>query len=109
MRLRGKGNGILPPTIVTRKDVAHKATSAGRLPGLPQIISGFEVVAAIVLGLLGTPLGRSAEPPRLQRFARSEPHMGVEFEVVLYADDIKLADRALTAAMARIAALDKSL
>ncbi len=44
-----------------------------------------------------------------QRFARSELHMGVEFEVVLYSADSAPADAALTKAMARIAALDKAL
>ena len=52
-----------------------------------------------------------AQPPvkMLQRYAQSELHMGVEFEVVLYAADPLLADRALTKAHARIATLDKAL
>jgi thiamine biosynthesis lipoprotein len=45
----------------------------------------------------------------LQRFARTELHMGVEFEVILYAADAAQADAALTKAMARVAALDKAL
>jgi tetratricopeptide (TPR) repeat protein len=35
--------------------------------------------------------------------------MGVEFEVVLYANDPQLAETALTKAQSRIAALDKAL
>jgi thiamine biosynthesis lipoprotein len=50
-----------------------------------------------------------AEPEQLKRYARSELHMGVEFQVILYAPSPELADQALTSAMARIAALDKSL
>jgi len=45
----------------------------------------------------------------LSRYSRSELHMGVEFEVVLYAPAAAKADEALTKAMARIAALDKLL
>ncbi len=45
----------------------------------------------------------------LKRYARSELHMGVEFEVVLYAGDAVAAEIAMTKAMARIAALDKTL
>jgi thiamine biosynthesis lipoprotein len=45
----------------------------------------------------------------LQRFSRTEVHMGVEFEVVLYCSDMDQAMKALTKAMARVAALDKAL
>jgi thiamine biosynthesis lipoprotein len=45
----------------------------------------------------------------LQRFSRSELHMGVEFEVVLYAKDAAEAEAAIGKAMARIAELDKRL
>src|SRR6185369_445346 len=44
-----------------------------------------------------------------QRFSRSEPHMGVEFEVVLYAKDAAAGEAAIAKAMARIAELDKIL
>ena len=44
-----------------------------------------------------------------ERYARTELHMGVEFEVVLYACDARQADNALSKAMSRIAALDKAL
>jgi thiamine biosynthesis lipoprotein len=46
---------------------------------------------------------------QLRRFSRSEPHMGVEFEVVLYADEADRATKAMGAAMSRIAQLDKAL
>jgi thiamine biosynthesis lipoprotein len=45
----------------------------------------------------------------LQRFSRSELHMGVEFEVVLYAKDVAEGEAAIAMAMARVAALDKTL
>jgi thiamine biosynthesis lipoprotein len=46
---------------------------------------------------------------QLQRFSRSELHMGVEFEVVLYAQDATHGESAIAKAMARIAQLDKAL
>src|SRR4051794_32677163 len=61
-----------------------------------------------VLLLIALPAAAAAEDA-LERFSRSEIHMGVEFEVVLYANDSANADDALTKAMARIAALDKRL
>lgn len=45
----------------------------------------------------------------LARYARAEAHMGVEFEVVLYAGDAQRADEAIGKAMARIAELDQTL
>lgn len=45
----------------------------------------------------------------LQRFSQIEPHMGVEFEVVLYAEDETTARAAFTAAFARISKLDEVL
>ena len=45
----------------------------------------------------------------LQRFSQRELHMGVEFEVVLYAPDEAAAKQAFQAAFARIAELDKRL
>ena len=45
----------------------------------------------------------------LQRFSQRELHMGVEFEVVLYAADEAAAKPAFQAAFARIAELDKRL
>lgn len=45
----------------------------------------------------------------LQGYRRLELHMGVEFEVVVYAPDQATAERALDAAFARIAELDRRL
>lgn len=45
----------------------------------------------------------------LQRFQRSERHMATAFTIVAYADTESVADAALTAAFARIAALDARL
>lgn len=45
----------------------------------------------------------------LQGYRRSELHMGVEFEVVVYAPGQAAAERALDAAFARIAELDRIL
>ena len=44
-----------------------------------------------------------------ERYARTELHMGVEFEVILYADDAEKANDTISRAMSRIAALDKAL
>src|SRR5262245_15461716 len=45
----------------------------------------------------------------LHRFSRSELHMGVEFEVVLYAKDAATGEAAIANALARVAELDKIL
>jgi thiamine biosynthesis lipoprotein len=45
----------------------------------------------------------------LQRFSETQPHMGVEFEVVLYAADEPTAKAAIAAAFERIAELDTRL
>lgn len=50
-----------------------------------------------------------ATAAELQRFSQTEPHMGVEFEVVLYAADENSAKAALQAAFSRIAELDTKL
>ena len=63
---------------------------------------------AIGLLLIALPTA-SAGQEALQRFSRSEVHMAVDFEVVLYASDAAKADEALTKAMQRIAELDKRL
>jgi thiamine biosynthesis lipoprotein len=46
---------------------------------------------------------------KLQRYSQREVHMGVEFEVVLYAPSEAAAKKAMTAAFARVAELDKRL
>ena len=50
----------------------------------------------------------SAEP-KLERYSHRELHMGVAFEVVLYAPDDAAAKKAMAAAFARVADLDKQL
>lgn len=61
--------------------------------------------AASVLGFATAAIGAE----ELQRFSRSELHMGVEFEVVLYAKDAAAGEAAIGKAMARVAELDKTL
>jgi len=68
------------------------------MPTLIKLVAG---VAAIYSGVSLA----AAE----QRYSRTEIHMGVEFEVVLYAADEAQAGAALSKAMARIAALDTAL
>lgn len=45
----------------------------------------------------------------LSRYSQSQPHMGVEFEVVLYAPDRATAEKGLAAAFDRIKKLDETL
>jgi thiamine biosynthesis lipoprotein len=61
----------------------------------------------LVLGLAA--VCHAAEDDRLQQFRKSQLHMGVEFEIVLYAPTAERADAALAKAFERIAALDKIL
>src|SRR4051794_12802059 len=70
-------------------------------------ISGPGLVPAVLLFLAWAEL--AADGDDLRRYSRSEPHMAVEFEVVLYATSAAKADEAFTKAMARIAQLDKAL
>lgn len=65
--------------------------------------------AAFSLCLSSTVPAREPAGGTLARYSRSEVHMGVEFQVVLYADSQERAEQALTKAFARIAALDKTL
>src|SRR5262245_20623654 len=65
-------------------------------------------MTAIGLFLIVLPAAAACEEG-LQRYSRSEVHMAVDFEVVLYAADVAKADGALTKAMQRIAELDKRL
>src|SRR5262245_12478046 len=66
-------------------------------------------VFLVALVLIAQAAAADQDEPPLMRFSRSEVHMAVDFEVVLYAADAKFADEALSKAMARIAALDKTL
>jgi len=74
-------------------------------------VFGVFIAIATVGQLVGRAQSHGAEPAPgdWQRYSRSELHMGVEFQVILFATDSKLAEEALTKAMARIAALDKAL
>src|SRR5215203_2322702 len=57
--------------------------------------------------LLGSLLGVNAlQPPELQRYVFTEPHMGTTFRIVLYAPDEATAKKAAKAAFARVAELN---
>lgn len=58
---------------------------------------------------LATGLLAACSTPPLERYTYSQPQMGTEFRIVLYAEDRARADRAATAAFQRIAELDASL
>ncbi|WP_254513526.1 FAD:protein FMN transferase [Anatilimnocola floriformis] len=64
---------------------------------------GFGVLIA---ALLLARFSAAAEP---ERFSQTQPHMGVEFEVIVYAVDDSAAKNAIAAAFQRIAELDKKL
>src|SRR5438094_3311168 len=63
------------------------------------------LAALLVAALFAT----AAYADELQRYSRTELHMGVEFQVVLYASEASPAEQALSKAHARIAALDEAL
>lgn len=63
----------------------------------------------VLLLAMITGCGGLAAAEELQRFDRSELHMATAFTIVVYADAEPVADTALTAAFARIAALDARL
>jgi thiamine biosynthesis lipoprotein len=62
------------------------------------------LAASFLLWLTGTTL--MGQP---QRFERRQPHMGTQFEIILYADSAEQADRAFSAAFNRIDELDRML
>lgn len=66
-----------------------------------------------MLMMLAIPvLARGDDPPRetsLQRFEFTEPHMGMPFEIALYAADEQAATKAAQAAFARIKEIDERL
>jgi len=66
------------------------------------------IAAGIVLGLLlsGEALAADA-PAALQRFSRTEKHMGADFTIKLYASDEETAERAFKAAFGLVAEYDK--
>jgi len=64
-------------------------------------------VTISLLILLGSLLGVNAlQPPALQRYTFTEPHMGTTFRIVLYAPDEATAKKAAKAAFARVAELN---
>ncbi|MGI8978734.1 MAG: FAD:protein FMN transferase [Pirellulaceae bacterium] len=62
----------------------------------------------LVASLLACALLLQADE-KLERYYQRELHMGVEFEVVLYASSQEVAGKAMSAAFARVAELDKRL
>jgi len=64
----------------------------------------------LLLSLLILPCGLVAvnalQPPTLQRYTFTEPHMGTTFRIVLYAPDEATANKAAKAAFARVAELN---
>src|SRR5215831_7981301 len=68
-------------------------------------MQSIKTIGLLLIALSGAATAQEA----LQRFSRSEVHMAVDFEVVLYASDAAKANEALSKAMQRIADLDKRL
>lgn len=62
------------------------------------------LIAFVLLGLFGISTLRAQEP---ERFEFEEPHMGTKFRMVLYANDRAEADKAVKAAFARVAELNR--
>jgi thiamine biosynthesis lipoprotein len=69
----------------------------------------FNCWLVLLASLAASAGGALAADEPLHRYSRREVHMGVDFEVVVYAADEQHAARAIDAAMARVAALDKAL
>jgi thiamine biosynthesis lipoprotein len=69
------------------------------------------IIAWLALGSLVTWArgAETGEPPALQRFAFTEPHMGTLFQIVLFAPEARAAQSAASAAFARIAELNRLL
>ena len=89
-----------------------------RLPGRPQRMTSTDAwpgrgvgpwrsfVAALILAACTSGATRAAE---LTRFSATQPHMGVQVRLQVYADDEALADRAFAAAFDRIEELNRLL
>ena len=75
---------------------------------MTRTIRSFLLLVAMLAASSAGPT-RSAANETLQRFSRREIHMGVDFEVVVYASGEQEAIKAVDAAMARVAQLDKAL
>jgi thiamine biosynthesis lipoprotein len=71
--------------------------------------SGSQIPATLLLMLAAMPSVLPADEPVPARFAQRGLHMGVEFEIVLYAHGQQQADAAFERAFARIAALDRTM
>ncbi len=67
------------------------------------------IAVAVVLNLAMPSVARADDPTPLQRFTFHEPHMGTEFNLVLYTADPALANRASRRAFDRIHAIDVAL
>jgi thiamine biosynthesis lipoprotein len=84
-----------------------------KVMGLRALCFGVLSLSALAVGLALSPLvGHSAEngsSPELKRFSKHELHMAVDFEVVVYAADELLAEKAIIAAFEKIAKLDDIL
>lgn len=56
---------------------------------------------------LSTLLAAGPDADSLERYSRRQFHMGVEFEIVLYGSDQRVADQAFAAGFARVAELER--
>lgn len=70
------------------------------------LLASFFCIVAQGTGLKAFGQDTPAEPI-LQGFAKSEVHMGVQFQISLYATDEKIAEQAFSAAFAEIARLEQ--
>jgi thiamine biosynthesis lipoprotein len=91
-----RGGKSFPPLILRIVDQA---------PYMFPTLSSRRLVIAVAILILA----KTAPAAELQRFSQIQPHMGVEFEVVLYSAEENAAQAAFTAAFDRIAELDKKL
>ncbi|MBI1831651.1 MAG: FAD:protein FMN transferase [Planctomycetes bacterium] len=64
------------------------------------------VIYSLLILLAGLASISAFQPPELQRYEFTEPHMGTTFRIVLYAADEATAKKAAKAAFARIAELN---
>src|SRR5262249_11845576 len=97
--LGGEGLGVRGRRAMEGKPM-HANVSPGRHPGLLVVVT-----AAFVLGAGLSAAGGAAEPA-LMRFTYTEPHMGTQFKLILYAPDESTANTAAEGAFARVTALD---
>jgi len=79
-----------------------------RLPISCRVTGAGRVLGALALAACASPAPAPAGPA-LARFEFSEPHMGTEFRIVVYAARAVDAGRAAKAAFARVAELDRRL